>query len=138
MWDPVRNSVNPESVAAMVEDVNITLTSLIIICNYIIYAFGKRAIIPEEAVHNLGTWYMEAEYRAYEYGKEKVTEKDNIEFWYRQPHYILTSLALLQTNECSCHFSASPPIVTPIASPIFVYLCPPSNTEYIRHLIRTG
>ena len=49
----------------MVDYDNITLTSLIIICNYIIYAFGKRAILPEEAVHNLGTGYMEAEYGKY-------------------------------------------------------------------------
>ena len=33
---------------------------------------------------------------------------------------------------------ASPPIVTPIASPIFVYLRHPSNTEYIIHLSRLG
>ena len=44
---PVRTSMNPESVAAMVYDSNITLTSLRIIYNYIIYAFGKRAILPE-------------------------------------------------------------------------------------------
>ena len=35
-------------------------------------------------------------------------------------------------------FAASPPIVTSIASPIFVDLRPPSNTELIRHINRTG
>ena len=45
--------MKPESVAAMVDDANITLTSLILICNYIKDAFGKRAILPEKAVHNL-------------------------------------------------------------------------------------
>ena len=42
--------------------VNIILTRLIIICNYIRYATGKRDILPEEAVHNLVTGYMEADY----------------------------------------------------------------------------
>ena len=64
---PVSNSMNPESVYAIVDDPNRMLTSLIIICNYIRAAFGKRAILPEEAVHNLGTGYMEAQYRTYEY-----------------------------------------------------------------------
>ena len=50
--------MNPESVASVVDDSNITLTSLIIICNYIRDAFGKRAILPGEAVQNLGTGYM--------------------------------------------------------------------------------
>ena len=58
--------MNPESVSAMVDDNNITLTSLRIICNYIRDSFGKRAILPEEAVHNLGTGYMEAECGTYE------------------------------------------------------------------------
>ena len=49
----------------MFDDANITLTRLIIICNYIIYSFGKRDILPEESVQNLGTGYMEAEYRTY-------------------------------------------------------------------------
>ena len=44
----------------MIDDTNITLTSLRIICNYIRDAFGKRAILPEEAVNNLGSGYMEA------------------------------------------------------------------------------
>ena len=44
----------------MVDDYYINLTSLRIICNYIRDAFGKSAILPEEAVHNLGTGYMEA------------------------------------------------------------------------------
>ena len=51
----------------MVDDANVTLTNLRIICNYIRDAFGKRAILSEEEVHNLGTGYMEAEYRTYEY-----------------------------------------------------------------------
>ena len=42
--------MKPESVAAMVDDANITLTSLRIICDYIRDAFGKRTILPEEAV----------------------------------------------------------------------------------------
>ena len=46
----------------MVDDANITLTRLRIICNYIRYAFGKSAILSEEAVHTLGTGYIEAEY----------------------------------------------------------------------------
>ena len=46
-------------------------TGLIIICNYIIDPFGKRVILPEEAVKNLGTGYMEAEYVTYEYEKYK-------------------------------------------------------------------
>ena len=37
----------------MVDDANITLTSLRIICNYIRDAFGKRNILTEEAVHSL-------------------------------------------------------------------------------------
>ena len=58
--------MNPESVADMVDDANIMLIILIIICNYIRYAFEKSAILPEEAVHNLETGYMEAEYGTYE------------------------------------------------------------------------
>ena len=50
--------MKPESVAVMVDDANITLTRWRIICNYIRDAFGKRDILPEEAVHNLGTGYM--------------------------------------------------------------------------------
>ena len=53
----------------MVDDANITLTILIIIFNYIRVECGKRAILPEESVHNLGTGYMEAEYVTYEYEK---------------------------------------------------------------------
>ena len=64
----VSTSMNPESVAAMVDDANIMLTSLRIICNCIRYAFWKRDILPE-AVHNLGTGYMETEYVTYEYKK---------------------------------------------------------------------
>ena len=66
---PVRTSMKTESVAAMVDDANITLNSLRIICNYIRDALGKRAILPQEAVHNSGTGYMEAEYGTYEYDK---------------------------------------------------------------------
>ena len=51
----------------MVDDENITLTILRIICNYIRHAFGKRAILPEKAVHNLGTGYTEAKYGTYAY-----------------------------------------------------------------------
>ena len=46
----------------MVDYANITLTGLRIIYNYIIDAFGKRDILTEEAVYNVGTGYMEAEY----------------------------------------------------------------------------
>ena len=79
---PVRTSMKTESVSAMVDDSNITLTSFRIICYYIKHLFVKRAILPEEAVQNLGTGYMEAEYRKYEYEKEKGMEKENINFWY--------------------------------------------------------
>ena len=82
----------------MVDDANINMTSLIIICNYIRAAFGKRAILTE-AVHKLGTGYMEIEYY-----KQKCMEKENINFWYRQAGCLLTSRALSLTNERSCHF----------------------------------
>ena len=85
----------------MFDDANIKLTSLRIICNYIRGAFGKRAILPEEAVHNLRTGYMEEKYGAYEYDKEKVMEKDHINFWYIQADCLLTSRELSLTNECS-------------------------------------
>ena len=55
---PVITYMNPESVAAIVDYSNIMLTSLRIICNNIIYAFGKRAVLPEETVHNLVTGYI--------------------------------------------------------------------------------
>ena len=58
----------------MVDDSNINLTSLRIICNYIRDTFGKRAILPESA-HNLGTGYIEEEYRTHEYDKEKGMKK---------------------------------------------------------------
>ena len=64
---PFSTSMKPESVAAMVDDANITLASLIIICNCIRDSFGKHDILPEEGVQNLGTKYMEAEYVIYEY-----------------------------------------------------------------------
>ena len=63
--------MKPESVGDMVDDANIMLTSFRIICNYIRDSFGKCAILREEAVHNLGTRYMEAGYRTYEYEREK-------------------------------------------------------------------
>ena len=58
--------MNPESVSAMVDDANMMLTSLRMICNYIRYAFGKRDILPEEEVHNLRTGYMVEEYGTFE------------------------------------------------------------------------
>ena len=58
---PVSTFVKPYSFDDMVYDFNIMLTIWIIICNYIRDAFGKRAILPEEEVQNLGTGYMEAE-----------------------------------------------------------------------------
>ena len=45
--------MKPDSVAVMVDEANIILTSLILICNYIRDSFGKRDILPEEAEHNL-------------------------------------------------------------------------------------
>ena len=54
----------------MVEDSNIFLTCLRIICNYRRYAFGRRVTLSEEEVHNLGTGYMVAEYGTYEYERE--------------------------------------------------------------------
>ena len=71
MWVPVSTSMKLELVAAMVDDSNITLTSLIIICNYIRDSFGKGDILPEEEVHNLGTGYIKSDYGTYEYEKEK-------------------------------------------------------------------
>ena len=41
---PVSTSMNPKSVASVVDDTNITLTRLRIICNYTRYSFGERAI----------------------------------------------------------------------------------------------
>ena len=88
---PVRTSMKPKSFAAMVDDANILLIILRIIWNYIRDAFGKRAILPEKAVHNLGTGYMEAEYKNYENEKEKGVENDHINFWYSQADCLLTS-----------------------------------------------
>ena len=59
--------MNPELVSYMVDAVNIVLTSLIIICNYIREAFGKYAILPLDAVRNVGTVYMEVYYGPYQY-----------------------------------------------------------------------
>ena len=78
----VSTFMSTESVADMVNDSNITLTSLRIICNYIRDEICKRAILPEKAEHNLGTRYMEAEYRTYGYYKDKGVKKDHITFWY--------------------------------------------------------
>ena len=74
----------------MVDDANIKMTGQRIICNYIIDLFGKRDILPEEAVHNLVTGYMEAEYVTYEYDKEKGMEKESINLQYRYAYFILT------------------------------------------------
>ena len=71
---------------------------------YIRDALGNRAILPEETVHNLGTRYMKAEYRAHEYEKEKGTEKEHIKLWYRQAGCLHTSRKLLLTHDYSCHF----------------------------------
>ena len=77
---PISTSKKPESVSSMVDDDNITLTSLRIICNGIRDAFLKCAVLPEEAVHSLGKGYMEAEYRTYEYEKGKGMGKQHIYF----------------------------------------------------------
>ena len=44
----------------MVDDANIMLTNLRIICNYRQYAFGERDILPEEAVKKFKKGYMVA------------------------------------------------------------------------------
>ena len=43
----VSTAIKLESVSAMFDDANITLTRLIIIWNYIGDTFGKRGILPE-------------------------------------------------------------------------------------------
>ena len=88
----------------MVDDANMMLTSLRIICNYIRYAFGKRDILSEEAVHNLGTGYMVAEYGTYKYEMEKEMEKEHINFWYIQSDCLLTTCTLSLTDYCSYQF----------------------------------
>ena len=55
---PVSTSMKPESVSDEVDYVNITLTSLRIIYNYITDAFVKCDILPKEAVYNLETGCM--------------------------------------------------------------------------------
>ena len=55
----------------MVYDANIALTRLIITSNYIIYVFGKSAILIGGEMKNLGTGQMEVEYRTYKYEKEE-------------------------------------------------------------------
>ena len=88
----------------MVDDANMMLTSLRIICNYKIDTFGKRDILPEEAVHNLGKGYMVVEYGTYKYEIEKRTENENINFWYKQADCSLTRRTLSLTNYCSYQF----------------------------------
>ena len=66
---PISNSMKPEYIYSIVDDYNITLTGLRIICNYMRDAFGMQYILPEEAVHNLRTEYMESEYGKYDYEK---------------------------------------------------------------------
>ena len=58
--------------------------------DYVLGAFGKHAILPEEAVHNLWPGYMEAEYRTYENEKEKGMGNDCINFWYIPAICIIT------------------------------------------------
>ena len=67
----------------MVDDANINLNSLRIIYNYIRDAFGELDISSEEAVHNLGTGYMEAEYVTYEYKNWKGMGNFCIDFLYK-------------------------------------------------------
>ena len=64
---PINTYTNIESVSDMVDDTNITMTRLRMIFNYIRDSFGRRVILPEEAVHNLVTENMEAEYGSYKY-----------------------------------------------------------------------
>ena len=49
------------------DDSKIIIISLRIIWNDIRDTFGKHDILPQEAVHNLGTGYMESECVKYEY-----------------------------------------------------------------------
>ena len=58
---PVSTSMKPELVSDIVDDANIMLTSLRIVCNYIRDAFGKRDILPEEEVYPLRKGCMESE-----------------------------------------------------------------------------
>ena len=109
----VSTPMKPESVSSMVDYTNITVTMLRIICNYIRDVFGKCAILLEEALHNLGTGYMDAEYRTYEYEKKKGTEKEHINFWYIQAECILTLRTLALQNDCSCHFWKNHPQFLP-------------------------
>ena len=96
---PVSTSMKPESVFEMVGGAKIMLTSLRIICNYTRYAFGKRNTLLEKEVHKLVTRFIEAEYRLYEYDKEKGVGKQHIKFCYIQVECILPSQALALTNE---------------------------------------
>ena len=43
-------------------------------------AFVNCDILPEEALHNSRTGYMEADYGTYEYEKENGMEKEHIKF----------------------------------------------------------
>ena len=73
----------------MVYYANIPLSNLRIIYNYIIYAFGKCAILNEDAVNNLGTGYTEAECGTYEHEKDKGVGKEHIDFWCIQTNCLL-------------------------------------------------
>ena len=66
------------------------MTILRIVYNYVRYAYGKCAILSEEAVQHLGTWYMKADYGTYEYEKEKDMGQEHINLWCRQDDYLLT------------------------------------------------
>ena len=69
--------------------------------------------MPEEAVHNLGTWYKEEQYGTYEYEKEKGVGNGHIKLWYRQYECLLTSLTLSLINDCYCHFLQYHPQFSP-------------------------
>ena len=112
----------------MVDYENITLTSLRIIFNFIRDAFGKQDILPEEAVHNLVTLYMEAEYGTYEYDNKKCMEREHNNFWYRQAEFILTSRALSLTYDCSCYFLQHHQKLSLPLLVHFLYICGPLPT----------
>ena len=56
---------------------------------YKIFIWGACYYLPEEAVNNLGTVYMEAEYITYEYEKKKGVVNEPITFCYRQAEFLL-------------------------------------------------
>ena len=115
--------MKPESGATMVDDANIMLTSLKIICNYIRDSFRKFWCLPKEAVHNLRTGYMKADYGTYAYEKEKSIEKEHINFWYIQSSCLLTLCTLPLTNDCSCHFLQHHPQLLPSLLVYFLEMC---------------